>query len=184
MAGKAIYQGDVLNIYEPFFATNTRFVDSDAPPMPSWLQASFSPYESPAQMVFACNAVFASNVSDPDVTTGDLQTALGSIENEIVSAFNRGLAKSFDMPPDNWAAFPQMQNDPLVATDPNSQVAAPTTYYYVVTAVNVYGENDAQPGGRRDARCRPKRDAELVQRSERRARDCLQDLSRKRRSTS
>ena len=139
-AGKQISQGDVLNIYEPLFATNTRFAVSGAPPMPSWLEAHFDPHESPAQMVFGCNAVFASDKFDPDIRTTDLRTAIASIENEIVSAYNRGLATSFDVVPDNWAAFPQMQSTPVVAVDANSQVTTATTYYYAVTAVNVYGE--------------------------------------------
>jgi hypothetical protein len=142
-----IAAGDVLNIYEPIFATNTRFVTTDgtaggppAPPMPSWLAAYFSPYESPSQMVFACDAVFADNDDDPDLgTNGDLATALGALENSIVAAFNRGIANDPSIPPDNWASFPQMLTPASVSADPMSKLPA-GTYYYAVTAVNTLGE--------------------------------------------
>lgn len=143
VAGTSIKRGQVVNIYEPIFASNTRFVTANAPPMPGWMSGTggTSPYESPSQMVFGCDAVFASNAFDPDVAAnGDLATALGAIENSIVTAFNRGIATNYNIPPDNWAAFPQMLNFPTVATDANSQVTTPVTYYYEVTAVNVYGE--------------------------------------------
>lgn len=141
--GVNISEGDVVNIYQPIFSTNTRFVANDLPPMPSWLitAGGKSPNESPAQMVFGCDAVFASNAFDPDVAySSDVATALGSIENMIVTAFNRGLANNPGIQPDNWAAFPQMLGQPTVAANPSSQVTATTTYYYAVTAVNVFGE--------------------------------------------
>jgi hypothetical protein len=136
----------VLNIYAPFFATNTRYLNTSylgmqPPVMPSWMQANSNPYESPAQMVFACDTVFASDKHDPDVAgNADLAGALGAIENSIVSALNRGIATNYAIPPDNWAAFPQMLSAPIVATNSASQVTATTTYFYAVSAVNVYGE--------------------------------------------
>jgi hypothetical protein len=141
--GTTIEAGDVVNIYKPFFATNTRYVGADLPTMPNWMSGAggTSPYESPSQMVFGCDAVFASNSFDPDVAdNGDLATALGAIENSIVSAFNRGIATNSSIVPDNWAAFPQMQNFPQVKTSGSSQVTQTTRYSYVVTAVNIYGE--------------------------------------------
>ena len=111
------------------------------PVMPSWMQAHSNLYESPAQMVFACDTVFASDKHDPDVAgNADLAGALGAIENSIVSALNRGIATNYAIPPDNWAAFPQMLSAPIVATNSVSQVTATTTYFYAVSAVNVYGE--------------------------------------------
>ena len=108
---QGINQGDVVNVYEPFFSMNTiDVVSGGAPAMPSWLSAKFSPYESPAQMVFACNGVFATNTYDPDLAgkpAGDA-TALATIENCISAAFNRGIATTSAIPPDNWAAFPQI----------------------------------------------------------------------------
>lgn len=132
--------GAVVNIYEPFFSTNTRFVTANAPPMPSWLQAGTSPFESPAEMVFGCDGVFASNKFDPD-SNG----AVGDIENSIVSAFNRGIATTFynattntGLVPDNWASFPNFTTPQTVdRTTPSNNL------YYAVTAVNVYGETTA-----------------------------------------
>lgn len=132
----SIQQGDVANVYQPVFSSNTRFVTANPPPMPSWLAAAFNPRESPGQMVFACDAVFASNGLDPDSND-----AVGDIENSIVSAFNRGLATNYAVPPDNWAGFPAMSTPALVAADPQSQVAVTTTWYYAVTALNALGES-------------------------------------------
>ena len=141
VAGTAIQQGDVINVYQPFFASNTSSMASPMPVMPGWMQAKSDLHESPAQMVFGCDTVFASNKYDPDVAgNGDLATALGAVENSIVSAFNRGVATNYAIQPDNWAAFPQMLNAPVVAADPASQVTDTTTYCYAVSAVNAYGE--------------------------------------------
>jgi len=144
-AANTIPAGAVVNIYEPFFSTNTRFVTADAPPMPSWLQAGTSPLESPAEMVFGCDGVFASNTFDPDsFKSGKLQP-VGDIENSIVSAFNRGIATTFydaatktGLVPDNWASFPNFTTPQTVdRTTPSNNL------YYAVTAVNVYGETTA-----------------------------------------
>ena len=139
--GTKIKAGDVINIYQPIFSSNTRYVPGNAPPMPNWMVAAASAQETPAQMVFGCDAAFASDQHDPDVADNtDLATALAAIENSIVSAFNRGIATQHDIPPDNWASFPQVLDYPTVATNSQSQVTSTTTYYYAVTAVNVYGE--------------------------------------------
>lgn len=147
-AGTNIQAGDVVSIYYPVFATNTinapTINNLPPPPMPIWMQATngepggSSIYESPGQMVFGCDAVFASNAYDPDSN----DNAVGDIENSIVSAFNRGIALNYNIPPDNWAAFPSMVNPPIVAVPAGSTgTLAPNTYYYVVTAVNPYGES-------------------------------------------
>ncbi len=131
-----INQGDIASIYEPIFASNTRYVRADAPPMPSWMTGT-SPFESPAQMVFACDGVFASDKFDPDAVS-----AVGDIENSIVSALNRGIATTFyqastgkGLVPNNWASFPQITAQPTVdLLDPTNNI------YYAVSAVNLYGE--------------------------------------------
>ena len=144
-----IQVGDVVRFYQPFFSTNTSYVIENAPPMPNWMGTSpqapataVSPSinESPAEMVFGCDGVFATNANDPDVVgNADLATALASIENCIGSAFNRGIATSDDFQPDNWAAFPQMLSSPVVGLDGTGALTA-GTYYYAVSAVNQYGE--------------------------------------------
>lgn len=142
---KDIPAGAVVNIYEPFFSTNTRFVKADAPPMPSWLQLGTSPFESPSEMVFGCDGVFASNKFDPDSFANGKLQPVGDIENSIVSAFNRGIATTFydattktGLVPDNWASFPNFTTPQTVdRTNPSNNL------YYAVTAVNVYGETTA-----------------------------------------
>ena len=141
-AAGTIPAGAVVNIYEPFFSTNTRFVTADAPPMPSWLQAGTSPFESPAEMVFGCDGVFASNAYDPDSFKNGKVQPVGDIENSIVSAFNRGIATTFydaatktGLVPDNWASFPNFTTPQTV-----DRTTPANNLYYAVTAVNVYGE--------------------------------------------
>lgn len=131
--------GDKVNVYEPIFSTNTLYVDPDAPAAPSWL---LSASETPAEMVFGCDAVFASNTLDPDVKdNAALAGVLADIENSIGAALNRGVATMFPetpttgLCPNNWAAFPQISNAPVVASDATSQLSA-GTYYYYVTAVS------------------------------------------------
>jgi hypothetical protein len=137
----AIVAGDMLNIYQPFFSTNTIGVIDDAPTIPSWLSADA--YETPAEMVFGCDGVFASNKVDPDLNyNGDHEGAIADIENSIVSALNRGIATTAGITPDNWAAFPTIASAPAVASATGSTLAA-GTYYYVVTAVN--GANETTP---------------------------------------
>jgi hypothetical protein len=139
--GATIQEGDIVNVYQPIFSSNTRYVLSDAPPMPSWMAAATDPHESPSQMVFGCDAAFASDKHDPDImSNADLAAALGAIENSIVSALNRGIATDYSIPPDNWASFPQILDFPTVREDAQSQVTETTQYFYAVTAVNVYGE--------------------------------------------
>lgn len=134
-----VNQNDVVNVYQPIFASNTRYVTSSPPPMPSWLiDNNINPHESPSQMVFACDGVFASNSFDPDLAAND-SNALGGIENAISSAFNRGIAVNFTIPPNNWAAFPLLQRAPLVDTAKPGTLPV-GTYYYAVTAVSSLGE--------------------------------------------
>jgi hypothetical protein len=132
---KGVYEGNVINVYEPIFSTNTSYVDADAPlpPAPNWV---LSATESPAQMVFGCESVFNSEKLDPDVLGNtSLAGVLSDVENSIVSALNRGVATNDNFAPDVWAVFPQMSGTPTVATDSTSQIPA-GTYYYAVTAVD------------------------------------------------
>lgn len=79
--------GDVYTVYEPFFSTNG-YAGYPAPP--AWIT---NPTESPGQMVFATDGVFADNVGQyPNANQSDQSTLLGAIENLIVTAFNRGIA--------------------------------------------------------------------------------------------
>jgi hypothetical protein len=134
---KTVDKGEVINVYEPIFSSNTSYVDEDAPPMPSWLT---NQNESPAQMVFGCDGVFASGKYDLDLAAIRMPYGpLNDVENCIVSALNRGIAANGDILPDNWAAFPQITALPSVATDATSALTA-GTYYYYVTAENAYGE--------------------------------------------
>lgn len=152
--GSTIAAGDVLNVYAPFFQTNTRYVtinNNPLPQMPSWLsladvngvQGIGNLYESPSQMVFGCDSVFASNGLDPDIAgaTSALGTYLGSIEDSIAAAFNRGIASNLSIQPDNWASFPAISGNPIVSTSGSSQITNEVTYYYAVTAINVLGES-------------------------------------------
>ncbi|NBY00488.1 MAG: hypothetical protein EBQ87_00670, partial [Planctomycetes bacterium] len=152
--GSTIHAGDVLNVYAPFFQTNTRYVtinNNPLPKMPSWLsltdvngtQGIGNLYESPSQMVFGCDSVFASNATDPDISgaTSALGTYLGSIEDSIAAAFNRGIASNFSIQPDNWASFPAISGNPNVSASGSSQITNEITYYYAVTAINVLGES-------------------------------------------
>ena len=149
--GSSIHAGDTLNVYAPFFQTNTRFVtinNQSLSQMPGWLsltdtngqQGIGNLYESPSQMVFGCDSVFASNGKDPDTgdTTSALGTYIGSIEDSIAAAFNRGIATNFAIQPDNWASFPAISGNPVVT---GTTTGAGATYYYAVTAMNVLGES-------------------------------------------
>lgn len=89
-------------IYEPFFSTNapqspaTSPVSySGLPPAPSWLS---SPSETPGQMVFGNDGVFSDYKaqfipgSSSQKYDGGTAGILANLENQIVSALNRGVA--------------------------------------------------------------------------------------------
>ncbi|MGH0000802.1 hypothetical protein ACQU0X_12055 [Pseudovibrio ascidiaceicola] len=113
------YEGDVLNIYFPWFKENTglarlQFKDStdyDVPPAPHWMENTGF---FPSQMVFGCAGVFAT-ANDLDAMQQALITkngvpvklhgklqynglaakALANLENVLVSAMNRGVATGY-----------------------------------------------------------------------------------------
>jgi len=85
------------DIYYPYFDTNLPAADIYTPifytpgtTAPSWIIAQGQQFESPSQMVFGCDAVFADNVSRG--FTGTSSSVLGDLENSISSAMNRGIA--------------------------------------------------------------------------------------------
>jgi hypothetical protein len=82
--------GWTYTVFEPFFSTNGY---PGKPPAPIFLT---NPTETPTAMVFAGDGVFADNLLQPVpsfATTNKAawQTLLGAIENQIVSALNRGI---------------------------------------------------------------------------------------------
>lgn len=102
---QAEYQGAVVNVYFPYFTTNTGVTSIDLsgegsyplPPAPSWLSNATN---VPSQMVFGCAGTFAT-INDPDalaqVSFPSLaERSLTNIENVIVSALNRGVATGYD----------------------------------------------------------------------------------------
>lgn len=119
--------GQTFLIFEPFFSTNTNI--AGAPPAPSWMPHAD---QSPAAMIMANDGVFNDGGSQPGADAG----ILSDLENSIVSAFNRGIADNFSIAPNNWAAEPSLNS----ATATAGSGLSPGTYYYVITATNIFGE--------------------------------------------
>lgn len=92
------------NIYYPFFTTNnpgghSSFNGQTIPPPPSWWNitipgaGSLTPTESPSQMVFAGNGVFADDLFQYNISSPTPQAnVLGNLENQVATALNRGHA--------------------------------------------------------------------------------------------
>ncbi len=94
----------VYNIIYPFFSSNSK--EKGAPPPPRWLNAGkyangklIPTSVTPTMMVFGASGVFADsdvgNKAHPTpkgATANEYQVLLGAIENQIVTAFNRGIA--------------------------------------------------------------------------------------------
>ena len=132
------FDGQFVNVYDPIFSNNTKGLGATVA-MPAWLSAAVG-LASPSQMIFACDGVFASDHIDPDMIAGgvDFQKAVGNIENDISTAFNRGIATGFNFAvgPNQWVAGSEYQyfsfsNDPQGTT--GGTLTPGTTYYYVVT---------------------------------------------------
>lgn len=100
--------GEKYNIFYPYFTTNSPAGKTDpfgnaVPAPPVWMfPGSYlaGGNESPSQMVFAADGVFANSALAPQgapptgAYTG-IATALGSLENQIVTALARGYATSW-----------------------------------------------------------------------------------------
>ena len=83
-------------------------------------------------MILANDGVFNDGGYEPGVSAA----VLSDLENSIVSAFNRGIADTFTIAPNNWAAEPSLNS----ATATAGSGLSAGTYYYVITATNTYGE--------------------------------------------
>ena len=170
------FPGCVVNIYNPIA------IQTNANSLPAWMTTGTTAVPnpnwnlfSPSSMVAAAAQAFASNavdpgVNDPTTTTPNhtagatqLGTALGEIENVIVSAFSRGIATmpsktafSNSDPSQRALLSPQQflagtSNAPISWTaDPSGQnlsggtLTAGTTYHYAVTTVDAAG-NETVP---------------------------------------
>lgn len=84
-------------VFAPFFSTNGF---AGKPPAPTWIQNALKGAESPSQMVFAGDGVFADSTNtstDSSKPNGQYangsvdQIILGNLENQLVAALNRGL---------------------------------------------------------------------------------------------
>ncbi len=170
------FPGCVVNIYNPIA------IQANANSLPSWMTTGTSAVQnpnwnnaSPSAMVAGCAQAFASNAVDPGVNdptpqtpnsmaeATPLGTALGEIENVIVSAFSRGIATmpsktafSNSDPSQRALLSPQQflagtSNAPISWTaDPSGQnlsggtLTPGTTYLYAVTTVDAAG-NETVP---------------------------------------
>lgn len=96
------------NLYYPFFTTNNpqghaSFNGQPILPPPSWWQQSLpagnlNDLESPSQMVFAGNGIFADTFWQLDIAStspSPQAMVLGNLENQINVAFNRGHANTW-----------------------------------------------------------------------------------------
>ncbi len=132
------FNGETFYVYDPMFSTNTNV--STLPPMPAWLATASSASETPSQMVFGCDGVFATNTIDPNVislpNTGDAEKALGNIENVIVSAMNRGIST---LSPSQFVNPLQFSADPTPGTISGGSLTPGQTYYYLITSVGPGG---------------------------------------------
>jgi len=88
-------RGDVYNVYEPFWQTNGYKTTPPSgypyPSVPEQAPTWITPAETPGQMVFGGDGVFADNLKQTPPLNGNQQILLGAIENQIVTALNRGI---------------------------------------------------------------------------------------------
>src|SRR5690606_19433419 len=93
-----------FDVYYPYFENNAYYWAQDyvlpgpftAEPMPSWLAGSGTSH-SPSQMVFANNGVFNDSgfrhlQTGVDWSIDDRIAVIADLENQIVSALNRGVS--------------------------------------------------------------------------------------------
>ena len=87
-----------VNVYEPFFSNNAPSPSSLSPVSyagrPAALSWLTNPTETPGQMVFGNDGVFADSALQTGLDSGQ-RTVLGDLENQIVAAINRGIALLF-----------------------------------------------------------------------------------------
>jgi hypothetical protein len=145
--------GTKYNVYYPFLNGNRYYwagytpqlTPGDAPP-----DATGANYTalSPSEMVFACNGVFADNSFRTGAyPTADEQKVLADLENQIVSALNRGVAQlqgiNHTSPTDTsntWADHSQYYE--------NNQQSQPWNHYAQFlhqTTVSIDGKNYGFP---------------------------------------
>lgn len=127
------FQSQEFLIFRPFFSTNTNMTGVFPPP--AWMP---HPDQTPGAMIMAADGVFNTGGKQP----GADSATLSDLQNSIVSAFNRGIATNFNIAPSNWAAEPTLKSATAIeTTEQGTNLLQPhTTYYYVMTAVNGYGE--------------------------------------------
>ncbi|MES0868981.1 hypothetical protein [Pseudovibrio sp. SCP19] len=150
---KGEFQGTVLNIYFPYFYENAgplhilpeppifkkQFAGGSLPPAPEKLQNSGY---SPSEMVFGCSGTFAF-LTDPDAlaqTNGGLlaSRALANIQNIIVSALNRGIAKAhvYAVGPQQYTTHYAFSKKPVaLQTGPADKCVHKGTYTYYLAGV-------------------------------------------------
>jgi len=100
--------GESYNIFYPYFTTNSPAAKTDpfgnaVPAPPVWMFPGdylAGGNESPSQMVFAADGVFANSAlalpgAPPTGAYTGIATALGSLENQIVTALARGYATTW-----------------------------------------------------------------------------------------
>jgi hypothetical protein len=124
--------GTQFRVYCPFWNTNTFDPTLPPPPAAAGGATTVEMYSTtPATvMVLAAQGVFADSGYQPGVAAGAAATILGSVENQIVSAITRGIART--MAPAAWASQP-IQTAPVPTSTPSTLPAG--SYYYVVTSV-------------------------------------------------
>ena len=98
---------EVYNIYYPYFASNSPPGKTDpfgknVPQPPHWW-AGDAPRNSPSQMVFAANKVFADNGRQDEASYKGNSATLGSLENTIATALARGVGTTWQF--GNGATF-------------------------------------------------------------------------------
>lgn len=148
------YKGDTVNVYLPFFTSNTDQNPAHCggithfPKPPSWL---LSNKQSPSAMVFGASGAF----DTPD----DLSTAPAGVVKDILnvidSAFQRGLTPKWNattnewenlLPPNYWAGNPNpFIVNPVNYPIPTHNTALSGDYYYGITAAGI-NSYDAGPG--------------------------------------
>lgn len=117
---------NTYNIVYPWFNTNAPSSDIysplfGTPAPPTWIVSESQQFESASEMIFACDAVFADNLTRagidlPATGVSNAYKVLGDLENSLAAAFNRGI----------------IMNDPGTWSDVTTWYPAGTAYNYWV----------------------------------------------------